>query len=125
MGMSSDDLKDIISMSVGYGVDSRLATAVAMWESNGNSKDTSPAGAVGMFQLMPDTAASLGVNPYDNTQNMQGGIKYLAQMLKTFDGDTTKALAAYNAGPQAVKDYNGIPPYKETQLYVPRSINYI
>ena len=105
MGMSSDDLKDIISFSVGYDVDSRLATAVAMWESNGNSNDTSPAGAVGMFQLMPDTAASLGVNPYDNSQNIQGGIKYLAQMLQTFDGDTTKALAAYNAGPKAVEDY--------------------
>ena len=70
------------------------------------------------MQLMPDTAASLGVNPYDKKQNIEGGAKYLREMLDSFDGDICKAVAAYNAGPQAVRDYGGVPPYRETQNYV-------
>ena len=70
------------------------------------------------MQLMPGTAQSLGVDPYDKQQNIEGGVKYLRQLLDTFGGDVAKAVAAYNAGPQAVKNYNGIPPYGETQNYV-------
>ena len=67
---------------------------------------------------MPDTAAALGVNPYDTKSKIEGGAKYLRQMFDTFDGDIRKAVAAYNAGPNAVKNYGGIPPYRETQNYV-------
>ena len=70
------------------------------------------------MQLMPDTAASLGVNPYDAAQNIDGGAHYLRQLLDSFGGDVKKAVAAYNAGSQAVRDYNGVPPYKETENYV-------
>ena len=101
-----------------YQVDPKLLSAIAEVESGGNQDETSSAGAIGVMQLMPDTAASLGVNPYDKQQNIEGGAKYLRQMLDTFGGDVSKAVAAYNAGPQAVKDYGGIPPYKETQNYV-------
>ena len=101
-----------------YQVDPKLLSAIAEVESGGNQDETSSAGAIGVMQLMPDTAASLGVNPYDKQQNIEGGAKYLRQMLDAFGGDVSKAVAAYNAGPQAVKDYGGIPPYKETQNYV-------
>ena len=101
-----------------YNVDPRLAAAVAQTESGGNQEAVSPAGAVGVMQLMPETAAGLGVNPYDKQQNIEGGVRYLRQMMDTFGGDVQKAIAAYNAGPQAVKDYNGVPPYRETQNYV-------
>ena len=101
-----------------YNVDLRLAAAVAQTESGGNQEAVSPAGAIGVMQLMPETAAGLGVNPYDKQQNIEGGVKYLRQMMDTFGGDVQKAVAAYNAGPQAVRDYNGIPPYRETQNYV-------
>lgn len=101
-----------------YNVDPRLAAAVAQTESGGNQEVVSPAGAIGVMQLMPETAAGLGVNPYDKQQNIEGGVKYLRQMMDTFGGDVQKAVAAYNAGPQAVRDYNGIPPYRETQNYV-------
>ena len=101
-----------------YQVDPKLLSAIAEVESGGNQDETSSAGAIGVMQLRPDTAASLGVNPYDKQQNIEGGAKYLRQMLDTFGGDVSKAVAAYNAGPQAVKDYGGIPPYKETQNYV-------
>ena len=101
-----------------YNVDPRLAAAVAQTESGGNQETVSPAGAIGVMQLMPETAAGLGVNPYDKQQNIEGGVKYLRQMMDTFGGDVQKAVAAYNAGPQAVRDYNGIPPYRETQNYV-------
>ena len=93
-----------------YNVDPRLVSAVAEAESG--------AGAVGVMQLMPDTAASLGVNPYDEQQNIEGGTKYLKGLLDSFSGDVKKAVAAYNAGAQAVRDYNGVPPYRETQNYV-------
>ena len=75
------------------------------------------------MQLMPDTAAELGVNPYDMKSNVEGGVKYLSELLGTFDGDVRKAVAAYNAGPAAVKAYGGVPPYAETQDYVNRVLD--
>ena len=106
-----------------YEVDPKLLSAVAEAESGGNQSAVSPAGAVGVMQLMPDTAASLGVDPYDEKQNIEGGAKYLRQMLDSFGGDVRKAVAAYNAGPQAVHDYGGVPPYRETQSYVNRVLD--
>lgn len=102
-----------------YGVDPALAKAVAKTESNYDPDATSSAGAAGVMQLMPETARALGVkNLYDPQENIEGGVKYLREMLTTFDGDVTKAVAAYNAGPQAVKNYQGVPPYAETRDYV-------
>lgn len=101
-----------------YGLDPRLLSAVAEVESGFNQAAVSPVGAIGVMQLMPSTAAALGVNPYDAAQNIDGGAHYLRQQLDSFGGDVRKALAAYNAGPQAVRDHNGIPPYAETEMYV-------
>jgi len=117
-GASNETARFIQEAAAKYGLDSRLVAAVAEAESSGNQSEISEAGAVGVMQLMPDTAASLGVNPYDEKQNIEGGAHYLKQMLDTFGGDMKKAIAAYNAGPQAVKDYGGVPPYAETQNYV-------
>lgn len=110
----------LLSASEKYNVDPRLSKAVAIAESNMNQNDISDAGAIGVMQLMPETARSLGVDPYDEEQNIDGGVRFLGQMLKTFNGDVRKAVAAYNAGPGAVKKYGGIPPYRETQAYVGR-----
>ena len=86
---------------------------------------TSHCGAMGIMQLMPGTAASLGVtNAYDPEQNIMGGAKYLSQMLSEFGGSTQLAVAAYNAGPGSVSKYGGIPPYEETQTYVERVLGY-
>ena len=101
-----------------YQVDPKLISAVAEAESGGEQSAVSPVGAIGVMQLMPDTAAALGVDPYDEQQNIEGGAKYLRQMLDSFGGDVRKAVAAYNAGPQAVRNYGGVPPYAETQNYV-------
>lgn len=101
-----------------YKVDPRLVSAVAETESDFSQEARSAAGAIGVMQLMPDTAKALGVNPYDAKENIEGGAHYLRQMLDTFGGDVTKAVAAYNAGPQAVKDHGGVPPYQETIGYV-------
>ena len=91
-------------------------------ELGGDPDAVSPAGAVGLMQLMPGTAKELGVaNSRDPGENIRGGARYLRQQLDTFGGDVTKALAAYNAGPGAVQKYGGVPPYAETQQYV-RSI---
>ena len=100
------------------GVSPALVASVIKHESKFAHQAHSPRGAVGLMQLMPETAESLGVNPYDATQNIDGGAKYLKQMLDTFDGDVRKAVAAYNAGPEAVREYGGVPPYSETQQYV-------
>lgn len=118
LNISGDTNSLIKEAAARYQVDPRLVAAVAQIESGGNQEAVSPAGAVGVMQLMPETAAGLGVNPYDKRQNIEGGAKYLRQMMDTFGGDVQKAVAAYNAGPQAVKEYNGIPPYRETQDYV-------
>ena len=106
-----------------YQVDPRLVNAVAQAESGGDQSAVSPVGAIGVMQLMPETAASLGVDPYDEKQNVEGGAKYLREMLDEFGGDVRKAVAAYNAGPAAVRAYGGVPPYRETQDYVSKVLD--
>lgn len=101
-----------------YNVDPHLARAVMRCESGGNPNAVSSAGAVGLMQLMPGTAKGLGVNPRDPERNLEGGIKYLAQLADKYDGDYVKALAAYNAGSGRVDAYDGVPPFPETQRYV-------
>ena len=99
--------------------------AVAIAESDMNQDEISPVGAIGVMQLMPETAAALGVDPYDEEQNIEGGVRYLRQMLDQFGGNVPHALAAYNAGPAAVQRYGGIPPYSETQAYVGRILDIV
>ena len=101
-----------------YGIPVNLLHSIAQTESAYNQDARSEAGAIGMMQLMPDTAAGLGVDPNDLAGNIEGGAKYMRELLDTFDGDVEKAVAAYNAGPNAVKKHGGIPPFAETQDYV-------
>jgi soluble lytic murein transglycosylase-like protein len=107
------------------GVDPALLTGLIKAESNFDPNAGSAAGAQGLTQLMPATAAGLGVtNPLDPGQSIEGGARYLRQQLDRFGGDATKALAAYNAGPGAVERFGGVPPYEETQSYVRRVLSY-
>lgn len=102
-----------------YNVPENLIKAVITAESSWNANATSNAGAGGLMQLIPSTAASLGVtNVYDPEQNIMGGTKYLADAIKTNNGSVPLALASYNAGQSAVNKYGGVPPYAETQNYV-------
>jgi Rod binding domain-containing protein len=109
----------IAAVSRKYNIDPRLVYSVIMTESNGRPDAVSPKGARGLMQLVDSTAAEMGVaNSLDPHQNIEGGTKYLRQLLDRFDGDLRLALAAYNAGPGAVSKYNGVPPYPETEQYV-------
>jgi soluble lytic murein transglycosylase-like protein len=110
---------EITAAAKKYGIDPALLAGLVKQESGFKPDAGSPAGARGLTQLMPSTAAGLGVtNVLDPVQSLEGGAKYLRAQLDAFGGDVTRALAAYNAGPGAVKRYGGVPPYAETQNYV-------
>lgn len=102
-----------------YGIDPRLIKAVIKAESNWDHTAVSSAGAMGLMQLMPATADNLAVaDPFNPYQNIEAGVRYLRRMMDMFNGDIILALAAYNAGPNAVKKYKGVPPYAETRNYI-------
>ncbi len=106
-----------------YRIDPDLISSVIHAESNFNAHAVSPKGAQGLMQLMPETASSLGIsNPFDPKANVDGGTRYLRELIERYNFDLVKALAAYNAGPKRVEQYGGVPPYRETRAYVARIV---
>lgn len=118
------DLSEIVSDASGkYRLDPDLLNSVIKAESAFNPRAVSPKGAQGLMQLMPGTASQLGVrNSFDVQANVDGGTKYLRELLERYNFDLVKALAAYNAGPQRVERFGGVPPYYETRAYVARIV---
>ena len=118
------DLNGIInSASSRNQIDADFIASVIRAESANDPRAVSRKGALGLMQLMPETANTLGVkNSFDPAENVDGGVRYLRELLLRYNGDAAKALAAYNAGPQRVQRYNGVPPYRETHAYVARVI---
>jgi hypothetical protein len=118
------DLNQTVKDASGtYQLDPDLVTSVIRAESGFNVRAVSPKGAQGLMQLMPQTASQLGVtNAFDPQANVQAGTRYLRELLERYNFDLIKALAAYNAGPQRVEQYNGVPPYYETKAYVARIV---
>ena len=109
----------IRSIAQKYRVEDKLIHSIIRAESNYNQWAVSSKGALGLMQLMPDTAVQYGVkNVFDPRDNIEGGVKYLKDLIRLFSGRTDLVLAAYNAGQHAVKKYNGIPPYPETRNYI-------
>ncbi|BCW97155.1 MAG: lytic transglycosylase domain-containing protein [Fimbriimonadales bacterium] len=103
-----------------YNLDTELVLRIIEAESGGDPRAVSPKGALGLMQLMPETARALGVaDPLDPVQNIEGGVRYLSHLIQRF-GDLRLALAAYNAGPGRVQQYGGVPPFPETQRYIER-----
>ena len=123
--LSKDDIESLIEkISIKEGVSPSLVKAVVENESSYNTMAVSPKGAMGLMQLMPETAKELGVNDsFSAEENIEGGVKYLKGLLNKYQWDYKKALAAYNAGPKLVDSYNGVPPIKETAEYVKRVLN--
>ncbi len=120
---SPNEIKSaIVKTAVNMGVDPCIALSIAKLESEFIPTKKNSSGAVGLFQLMPDTARRLGVNPYIVSDNIKGGIMYYQMMYKKF-GSTDLALAAYNAGPGNVARYKGVPPFRETRAFVSRIKN--
>ena len=106
-------------MAKEQGLPPELVQSVIRAESNGNARALSPKGAMGLMQLMPETAREYGVSdPFDPVDNLRGGVNYLRDLLREFSGNLSLALAAYNAGPGAVRKYQGIPPFPETESFV-------
>jgi soluble lytic murein transglycosylase-like protein len=120
----STDLNEVVRAASGtYHLDPDLVSSVIRAESGFNVRAVSPKGAQGLMQLMPQTASQLGVqNAFDPQANVEGGARYLRELLERYDFDLIKALAAYNAGPQRVEQYGGVPPYHETKAYVARIV---
>ncbi len=121
---STKDLKAIVAAaSSQHQIDADLIASVIAAESANNPHAVSRKGAQGLMQLMPGTASKLGVkDSFDPADNVDGGVRYLRELLLLYNGDIPKTLAAYNAGPQRVQQYNGVPPYRETHAYVVRII---
>jgi soluble lytic murein transglycosylase-like protein len=120
-GATIDDFVNAASLK--HGIDPALIQSVIRAESGFNPKAVSRKGAQGLMQLMPGTAARLGVtNSLDPAANVDGGTQYLRQLLERYDNDLVKALAAYNAGPERVEKYKGVPPYRETYAYISKII---
>jgi soluble lytic murein transglycosylase-like protein len=121
---SSRNLPDVINAASNrHKLDPDLISSVIHAESGFNVKAVSPKGAQGLMQLMPQASAHLGVaDPFDPSANVDGGTRYLRELLQRYNFDLIKALAAYNAGPQRVEQYHGVPPYYETQAYVARVV---
>jgi hypothetical protein len=124
MPRSSQEMKEVINtVSSRHHLDPDLINSVIHAESGFNPRAVSRKGAQGLMQLMPQTASQLGVaNAFDPGANVEGGTKYLRELLERYNFDLIKALAAYNAGPQRVEQFHGVPPYYETQAYVARII---
>ena len=118
------DLSQVINEASGrYRLDPDLVNSVIKAESDFKVRAVSPKGAQGLMQLMPGTAAQLGVpNAFDPQANVDGGTRYLRELLERYNFDLVKALAAYNAGPQRVEQFGGVPPYYETRAYVARIV---
>jgi soluble lytic murein transglycosylase-like protein len=123
--LTGADLREMLAQAgTAHNIDVDLLASVVKAESNGNAKAVSRAGAQGLMQLMPGTAAVLGVSDsFQPEQNVRGGSAYLDSLLTRYRDNLALALAAYNAGPEAVDKYHGIPPYRETRAYVARVIH--